>query len=184
MGGRRQRAVRRASSGAQRCAACLSANLWASDKVKRLSSAISLPALQESRREILWSCRGPAIHGRRGDKSTALEFTAVWLNIAVQLSSIEPDKLPVGLRRGGNLEKLFKRNIYAQFFLQLAFRRFVVIFRIADVTGRARVPQKRISIFPARPLLKIKVGCLVENKDMDSAMIQVIPMHFGAACIA
>ena len=41
-----------------------------------------------------------------------------------------------------------------------------------------------MSIFPARALLQINVDCLVENKDVDSAMIQVIPMHFGAACIA
>src|SRR6266567_4688684 len=53
-------------------------------------------AARESRREILRSCRGPAIHDRRGDKSTAFEFTAVGPNIAVELSSIKPDKLLAG----------------------------------------------------------------------------------------
>src|SRR6266700_6941572 len=115
MEGRKRRGVRHGSSGAQPCAGCPSANLWASNKVNRsLSSAVSVPALQESRREILRSCRGPAIHDRRGDKSTAFEFTAVGPNIAVELSSIKPDKLLAGLRRSGNLEKLFKWNIYAQ----------------------------------------------------------------------
>src|SRR6266480_6319386 len=117
MGARKRRGVRHGSSGAQPCAVCPSANLWALNRLTALSLAVSLPTFQESRREILRSCRGPSIHDCWGDKSTAFDFTAVGADLAVQLSSIKPDKLLARLRRGGNLEELFKRNIYAQLFL-------------------------------------------------------------------
>jgi hypothetical protein len=52
------------------------------------------------------------------------------------------------------------------------------------MTGSARVPQERMSIFAARALLQIKLASLVKNQDVDSAMTQVIPMHFGAGRMA
>src|SRR5436309_615415 len=52
------------------------------------------------------------------------------------------------------------------------------------MTGGARVPQERMSIFPARTLLQIKLASLIENEDVDGAMTQVIPMHFGTGCVA
>src|SRR6266480_7419356 len=117
MGARKRRGVRHGSSGAQPCAGCPSANLWALNRLTALSSAVSLPAFQEPRREIPGSGRSPSIHDRRSDKSTVLDFTAVGPNLAAQLSSIKPDKLLAGLRRAGNLEELFKWNTYAQLFV-------------------------------------------------------------------
>src|SRR5436190_24276747 len=117
MGARKRRGVRRGSSGAQLCAVYPSANLWALNRFTSLSSAVSLPAFQESRREILGSGRSPSIHDRLSDKSTILDFMAVGPNLAAQLSSIKPNKLLAGLRRGGNLEELFKWNTYAQLFV-------------------------------------------------------------------
>src|SRR5437016_2971052 len=87
MGARKRRGVRHESSGAQPCAVCPSANLWALNRLTALSSAVSLPAFQESRREILGSGRSPSIHDRRSDKNTVLDFTAIGANLAAQLSS-------------------------------------------------------------------------------------------------
>jgi hypothetical protein len=36
-------------------------------------------------------------------------------------------------------------------------------------------------IFPAGALLQVHIPGEIENEDMNSAMPQVIPMHFGAA---
>jgi hypothetical protein len=52
------------------------------------------------------------------------------------------------------------------------------------MTGGARVPQERMSIFATRTLLQIKLASLIENEDVDGAMTQVIPMHFGTGCVA
>jgi hypothetical protein len=38
-------------------------------------------------------------------------------------------------------------------------------------------------IFAARTLLQIELASLVKNQDVDGAMTQVIPMHFGPGCL-
>ncbi len=39
-------------------------------------------------------------------------------------------------------------------------------------------------IFPTRALLQINFAGLVEYQDVNGPMPQVIPMHFGAACVS
>src|SRR5262249_22910105 len=61
---------------------------------------------------------------------------------------------------------------------------FVVIFSDSYVARCAGVPFQRMTIFRTRALLQIHISGLIENEDMNGAMAQVIPMHFGPACVA
>ena len=41
-----------------------------------------------------------------------------------------------------------------------------------------------MSIFPPRALLQVNFACFIKDQNVNSAMEQVIPMHFRAARLA
>ena len=101
---------------------------------------------------------------------------------AVVLTLVEPDKLLPGLFGSGQFPTRVavrsKSPIPRPVLRTLPLNRSLP--SALNVARGAGVPHQRMSILPARTLLQENIVAGAKNQDVDSAMAQLIPMHFRA----
>jgi hypothetical protein len=142
----------------------------------------SLPDYDEGGGEILRAVLNPAGEVFEVEPVAALDFFRVQLKRSLEFAAVDPDEFLAGFGAGIELEEFFGKagEGDAEFFFSFTESAVVIGFADVEVSGSRRIPCAGKAVFAQGTFLEEDLASLVEDEDVDGAVLQAAAVDFGA----